>query len=182
MPTGGQVQHSSAVRVVQLPAEVINSSLQTCHLPHHLVLGEAVHVASTTAASPLVGLRSEPLLESSTEWSNFGLKRGSAALFVGHARQRANRTARKAGGAAAQQRTARRCVGARLQQAAPPEMLATPYDPSRLRIQIQLGLRTLSRSGSDSARQVTTRSSAEGSKAGGGVFLQCDHIEEGRSM
>lgn len=191
-PSCGEVQHFAAALVHQLPAAAIVSSLQgisnlqgLCTLPHKLVLSEAladaVHVALAASASPPVGLRLELPAGESAQQSRFSLEHCGAARIVGGTRQRVHRTAQKAGGAAAQQRTARRCVGARLQQAASPEVLAAPYDPSRLRMQIQLGLRASSRSGLDIARQVASLSRSEGSRVGIGVFLQCDHIAEKRS-
>lgn len=161
MPTFDEAQHFTAAPVIHYPAK-------------------AVDLASATVACPWFQLQSELAPESFTPQSGFGLDSRRAARLVGGAR-RVNRTAHK-GGVAAKQRTARRCIGARLQHAACLGVLAAPYDPSRLRKQIQLGLRNLSHSGSHRAHQVANLSIAQGSIVGKGVLLLRSLVEEERSV
>lgn len=130
----------------------------------------AAMVTSAAPADSLMGLSwDEPI--SAT-------RQASSSRFAGGARVRMHRHASKSrGSGAATQRAIRRCAGAKLQQALRPEARPASYDSSRLRKEIQVGLRTLTRIQSECVREVKILSSAKGSRISTGLHLDGEHFK-----
>jgi len=104
----------------------------------------------------------------------------SPGRFVGGAR----RSCRRGGSdrrATAQERTARRSLGAKLQSAQTiAEVVPASFDPSRLETRIQMGLRTSSRIRAARGREFKTPSVSKASSESTRVYLRGNHFE-GRS-
>ncbi|CAK0843929.1 unnamed protein product [Prorocentrum cordatum] len=102
---------------------------------------------------------------------------GGAARLVGgrrfsRARARASRSARGA-------RCSRRAAGARLAPRQEVEPVAVPYDPSRVRVQVQLGLRVLQGPQIPSARQARALSASGLSNTAGELVSTDFYIDFG---
>lgn len=107
-----------------------------------------------------------PVFEESSEASTSAGVRRKPARFVGgqrRAEMQSPRTTRTA-------RAAHRSVGARLLPACEHHVLELPYDPSRSRIHIQLGMRNNSRVRSECPLEFKNRTSAEGSSLAASVM------------
>ena len=112
-----------------------------------------------------------------------GVSRHPARLVGGVRLPGVHRAGKGAQGPRATVRAARRAVGARLCAAVQHEEVAAPsFDASRLRLQIQVGLRMSSRVCSDKAREVVTPAAHEGGSAAAKIlniitFLAMQYIE-----
>jgi len=107
------------------------------------------------------------------------LRRPSAARFVEGARYSQSRSrSRRSSGSG--QRACRRAVGARLRTLPAVEVQLPSFDASRVRMQIQLGLRIASCIHSERARESKTPCTSKGSDMSTGVRIQANEFREGK--
>lgn len=107
--------------------------------------------------------------------------RASAARFIGGARRSRSHGRSKIGGVTGC-RASRRSTGAKLQQTVQHEVLPLSFDPSCLRMKIQLGLRVPSCLCSERGRESKTPSTSKGSDMSTGVRIQANEFGQRRSQ
>lgn len=142
-------------------------------LPLPEPVAAAVPIAPATPA-PAVALRAAniPTSDASEKTSTFCGCTKLPGRRAGQARHTRARSASRASRAAAGvEQSARRSVGAKLQQAPTPEVASTSFDTSRLRTPIQLGLRLQSCMRSERIREARQPAASKGMSMGISVCI-----------
>ncbi|CAK0848378.1 unnamed protein product [Prorocentrum cordatum] len=145
----------------------------------------AVRAARELAPAPAAAAASRGPLET-LDGLSLDVGPSAAASFAGSAPRAAeaasprSRRARR-GRSSRSRRTARRAVGARLQASPVYQVYPVPYDPSRVRPQIQLGVRVKSCVRSDHGREFKIPSSLKVSDMSTGVRIQANDFRLSRS-